>query len=88
MRRNGFGAFFWCRFLDIEKAYKIETQLLVGFVAEREGFEPPEQLPVHRISSAAQSTSLASFQFCAAKVHLYTFKTKHFFIFYNHSQPV
>ena len=28
--------------------------------AEREGFEPPVQLPVHRISSAAQSTTLAS----------------------------
>ena len=30
-------------------------------VAEREGFEPPEQLPVHRISSAARSTTPASF---------------------------
>ena len=30
--------------------------------AEREGFEPPEQLPVHRISSAARSTTPASFQ--------------------------
>ena len=29
--------------------------------AERQGFEPWEQLPVHRISSAAQSTTLASF---------------------------
>lgn len=29
--------------------------------AESEGFEPPEQLPVHRISSAAQSTTLAAF---------------------------
>ena len=29
--------------------------------AEREGFEPPEQLPVHRISSAARSTTPASF---------------------------
>ena len=28
--------------------------------AEREGFEPPEQLPVHRISSAARSTTPAS----------------------------
>ena len=31
------------------------------FVAEREGFEPPVQLPVHRISSAARSTTPASF---------------------------
>lgn len=30
-------------------------------MAEREGFEPPEQLPVHRISSAARSTTPASF---------------------------
>ncbi len=29
--------------------------------AEREGFEPSEQLPVHRISSAARSTTPASF---------------------------
>ena len=27
--------------------------------AEREGFEPPVQLPVHRISSAARSTTPA-----------------------------
>ena len=30
------------------------------FLAEREGFEPPVQLPVHRISSAARSTTPAS----------------------------
>mgnify|MGYP006912476480 CR=1 FL=1 len=30
------------------------------FIAEREGFEPPVQLPVHRISSAARSTTPAS----------------------------
>ncbi len=29
--------------------------------AESEGFEPPVQLPVHRISSAARSTTLAAF---------------------------
>ena len=29
--------------------------------AESEGFEPPEQLPVHRISSAARSTTPATF---------------------------
>ena len=32
------------------------------FTAESEGFEPPVQLPVHRISSAAHSTTLAAFQ--------------------------
>ena len=30
-------------------------------LAEREGFEPPVQLPVHRISSAARSTTPAPF---------------------------
>ena len=30
-------------------------------IAERQGFEPWEQLPVHRISSAARSTTPASF---------------------------
>ena len=37
------------------------TSIFVLF-AEREGFEPPVQLPVHRISSAAHSTTLASFR--------------------------
>lgn len=32
-------------------------------LAEREGFEPPVQLPVHRISSAARSTTPASLQY-------------------------
>ena len=31
-------------------------------IAERQGFEPWEQLPVHRISSAARSTTPASFR--------------------------
>lgn len=35
--------------------------------AERQGFEPWEQLPVHRISSAARSTSPASFLIIAAQ---------------------
>ena len=34
-----------------------------AFIAEREGFEPPVQLPVHRISSAARSTTPASLQY-------------------------
>ena len=38
----------------------IENEL----IAEREGFEPPVQLPVHRISSAARSTTPASFLLC------------------------
>jgi hypothetical protein len=31
---------FWCNFLGIEKAYKIETQLLVGFIQRREREAP------------------------------------------------
>ena len=34
-----------------------------AFIAEREGFEPPVQLPVHRISSAARSTTPAPLLF-------------------------
>ncbi len=41
--------------------------------AESEGFEPPEQLPVHRISSAARSTTPATFlvkgQACKKQAH-------------------
>ena len=37
--------------------------------AESEGFEPPVQLPVHRISSAARSTTPAAFLIvCVANV--------------------
>ena len=32
-----------------------------GLIAEEEGFEPPVLFPVHRISSAAHSTTLALF---------------------------
>ena len=40
--------------------------------AEREGFEPPVQLPVHRISSAARSTTPAPFlvRFASANVRI------------------
>lgn len=54
----------------------LQVQVLAGFsvllspcgasLAEREGFEPPVQLPVHRISSAARSTTPASLQ-CPAR---------------------
>ena len=39
---------------DLDKSSALHRDL-----AEREGFEPPEQLPVHRISSAARSTTPA-----------------------------
>ena len=37
------------------------------FIAERQGFEPWEQLPVHRMSSAARSNTPASFLIIATK---------------------
>ena len=45
-----------------ERCRMLDTFLLRLLFAEREGFEPPEQLPVHRISSAARSTTPASLQ--------------------------
>ena len=44
------------------KRYRFLDTFLLRGLAEREGFEPPVQLPVHRISSAARSTTPASFQ--------------------------
>ena len=45
-----------------KKLLRFTQELHILFIlAEREGFEPPEQLPVHRISSAARSTTPASF---------------------------
>ena len=37
------------------------TQSFCYYFAEKQGFEPWEQLPVHRISSAARSTTPAFF---------------------------
>ena len=47
--------------------------LLSSSLAESEGFEPPEQLPVHRISSAARSTTPATFLKSGAKVVNYRY---------------
>ena len=41
----------------------VHVTLYETFFAEKEGFEPPEQLPVHRISSAGRSTTPAFFRF-------------------------
>ena len=46
--------------------------LILNF-AERQGFEPWEQLPVHRISSAARSTTPATFLKSGAKVVNYLY---------------
>ena len=45
--------------LQQKKEAPLSKNLLA--IAERQGFEPWEQLPVHRISSAARSTTPASF---------------------------
>ena len=54
----------------------VQANLQKPFFAEKEGFEPPEQLPVHRISSAARSTTPASFRDFACKVTLFFFMCK------------
>ena len=51
--------------LQQKKEVPLSKNLL--FIAERQGFEPWEQLPVHRISSAARSTTPASFLIIAAQ---------------------
>ena len=48
-------------FLGVKKGVNLANARFTPFIAEREGFEPPVQLPVHRISSAARSTTPASF---------------------------
>lgn len=48
--------------------------------AESEGFEPPVQLPVHRISSAAHSTTLAAFHSVVLMVQRYYFNDKPVFL--------
>ncbi len=50
-------------------------------LAEREGFEPPVQLPVHRISSAARSTTPASLQMFPATENLSVWDCKYRHIF-------
>ena len=68
--------FFLCPADKNKKNKRPDDQSLVFLVAEREGFEPPEQLPVHRISSAARSTTPASFRDFACKVTLFFFMCK------------
>ena len=46
---------------DLLKNKKERDERCAIPLAESEGFEPPEQLPVHRISSAARSTTPATF---------------------------
>ena len=42
-----------------KKGFDFHQSPAINRSAEREGFEPPVQLPVHRISSAARSTTPA-----------------------------
>ncbi len=53
--------------------------------AEREGFEPPVQLPVHRISSAARSTTPASLQCRPRNLRFGTANIEINFLFQNKS---
>ena len=61
-----------CSYLNKRKACKFE---FAGFylqeIAERQGFEPWEQLPVHRISSAARSTTPAFFLESICKIKFF-----------------
>ena len=60
-----FSVHFWCIFLDIKKAYKIEYQFLVGSCsAEAGGFEPPVRLPVRQFSKLVVSATHPHFQTC------------------------
>ena len=60
---DSYSAFF--QWFMTKKEVPLSKNLL--FIAERQGFEPWEQLPVHRISSAARSTTPASFLIIAAQ---------------------
>ena len=46
---------------DLLKNKKERDERCAIPLAESEGFEPPDQLPGHRISSAARSTTPATF---------------------------
>ena len=59
------------------------TQPFRYYFAEKQGFEPWEQLPVHRISSAARSTTPASFLKPSAKLRLFSEKHHFYPIFFN-----
>ena len=65
---NKFACYSAIKQRDVEK---IDISLFRCYFAEREGFEPPVQLPVHRISSAARSTTPASFPDSACKYRNY-----------------
>ena len=62
VRKYGVLVHFWCVFLDIEKAYKIDYQYLVGFIQRRERDSNPRKLSLQRFSRPPQSTTLPSLQ--------------------------
>ena len=53
---------FWCIFLDIKKAHKIDNQFLVGFVERKERDSNPRTREDQRFSRPPHSTTLPSFQ--------------------------
>ena len=61
-----------------------ENQRDLICIAERQGFEPWEQLPVHRISSAARSTTPASFLWVLQNKYFFRLVVTFFMTFLNH----
>ena len=61
---------------------------LIFLPAERQGFEPWEQLPVHRISSAARSTTPASFLVFGCKSNGFWDKLYLFCRFFSAWRPI
>ena len=55
----------------MNKSPTVSLQQRANNQAERLGFEPRERLPAHRISSAARSTTPASFLVRWAKLQLF-----------------
>ena len=53
---------FWCIFLGIEKAHKIDNQFLVGFIQRKERDSNPRTREDQRFSRPPHSTTLPSFQ--------------------------
>ena len=57
---------FWCRFLGIEKAYKVENQSLIDIRLRSEGDSNPRNaFDVYTLSRRASSTTLAPLRLSA-----------------------
>ena len=58
------------------------------FSAEKQGFEPWEQLPVHRISSAARDIALKSVQAVYQSIIYHLFKSPESLIYEKKKKPI